>query len=249
MAKQSGLADALFFNGYDLSNDIQSLSVGMPSQLLDVTAIDKSAIERIYGLRDGAIPFTAYMNDATGRAHPVLNVRPTTDVQVMYCRGSVLAAPAAAHVAKQVGYNPARGADGSLLFSVETLQNGYPTEWGKQLTAGSDAITGAADGTSVDFGTGSTAFGLAAYLQVMAFTGTSVTFALQESSDDAVGDPFAAVTGGGFTAVAAANVTQRIETSLTQTVERYLRWSATGTFTACTFVLMVIRYGGANREM
>lgn len=248
MAKKSGLGDELFFGGYQLSNDIQQLSVGMPSALLEVPGINSSAMERVYGKRDGQINFTSYFNDAAGRAHPVLSARPSTDVQLLYCRGTTLGDPACGQVAKQVGYDPARGEDGSLLMTVQTLANLYPAEWGKQLTAGLDNITGAGNGTGVDFGTGSTAFGLAAYLQVTGFSGTSVTFTLEESSDDASSDAYAPVTGGAFTAVAAANVVQRIETSLTQTVERYLRWSAAGTFSSCDFVLMVIRYGGANRE-
>jgi hypothetical protein len=53
------------------------------------------------------------------------------------------------------------------------------------LTAAPRTDTTATNGTSYDFGTGSTAFGLQAYLQVLSFTGTSCTIKLQESSDNA----------------------------------------------------------------
>jgi hypothetical protein len=113
---------------------------------------------------------------------------------------------------------------------------------GLQGTAGVRADTTATNGTSVDFGTGSTAFGLRlqAYLHVTAFTGTSCTVKLQESSDDGAGDAFADVTGGSFGAQTAVGAS-RIATSATQTVERYLRVVTTGTFTVCNFHVTIVR--------
>jgi hypothetical protein len=85
-------------------------------------------------------------------------------------------------------------------------------------------------------------FGLQAYLHVFAVVGTSVTVKLQESSDNS-GDAYADVTGGGFTAVTAVAGTgsQRIQTSRTQTIERYLRVVTTGTFSSATFAVAVVR--------
>ena len=68
---------------------------------------------------------------------------------------------------------------------MEAQSNLFTLDWGRSLTAGKRTDTEASDGDSVDFGTGSTDFGLQAYLHVFAFTGTSVTVKLQESSDDA----------------------------------------------------------------
>ncbi|WP_372352624.1 hypothetical protein [Streptomyces sp. KL116D] len=99
----------------------------------------------------------------------------------------------------------------------------------------------------MDFGVGSPPlfngaanFGLQAYLHVFAFTGTSVTVKLQESSDNGVGDPWADVTGGAFTAATAIGA-QRIETARGLTVKRYLRAVSTGTFTSATFAVSVNR--------
>jgi hypothetical protein len=91
----------------------------------------------------------------------------------------------------------------------------------------------------VDFGTGSTLFGLQAYVQVFSFTGTSCTITIQESSDNGA-DTYANVTGGAFTA-ATGRTTQRIQTSRTQTIERYLKVTTSGTFSECTFVVLVNR--------
>lgn len=241
MSKQSGLGDALYIAGYDLSGDIGAVNgIGGGPAALEVTGIDKSAFERIGGLRDGHIDYTAYFNPAVGRAHVRLSTLPTTDVILSYFRGTTLGGASANLVAKQLNYDPTRADDGAFTFAGQNQGNGYGLEWGTSLTAGKRTDTTATNGTSVDFGTGSTTFGLQAYLHVFAFTGTSVTVKLQQSSDNGVGDAFTDVTGGGFTA-ATGITSQRIATSSSQTVERYLRVVTTGTFTNAIFAVSVNR--------
>ena len=239
MAKQSGLGDNFYVGGYDLSGDINSVEGGSPLETLDMTGIDKSAYERIGGLRDGKLDLVAFFNPAAGRAHPVLDVLPDTDSVCTYARGTALGSPAACMVAKRVSYDGTRGDDGKFTFKVGAVANGYGLEWGRQLTAGKRADTTGTNGGSVDFG-GSTAFGLQAYLQVFAFTGTSCTVKLQESSDDGAGDAWADVTGGSFGAQTAIGAS-RIQTARGLTVERYLRVVTSGTFSACTFSVVVVK--------
>lgn len=241
MSKQSGLGDNLYVGGYDLSGDIGAVNTirGGPA-VQDVTGIDKSAFERIGLLRDGEISFTSFFNPAVTRAHPRLSLLPVTDQVITYCRGTALGSPAACMVGKQINYDGNRADSGEYTLAVQALANGYGLEWGTQLTAGKRTDTTATSGTSVDLGTGSTAFGLQAYLQVFAFTGTSVTVKIQESSDNGAGDAFADVTGGTFTA-ATGITTQRIATSSGQTIERYLRVTTTGTFTNAIFSVVVVR--------
>lgn len=240
MAKQSGLGDNLYVGGFDLSNDIGSLSeiAGGHSPLV-VTGIDKSAPERIGGLRDGRLAYQAWWNPAAGRAHKVLSPLPTADQVVTYSRGTALGGEAASLVAKQINYDPTRGTDGALIPSVMAQANGYGLEWGRLLTAGKRTDGAAGNGTGVDFAA-STAFGLQAFLHVFAFTGTSVTVKLQESSDNAVGDPYADVVGGAFTA-ASGVTSQRIETTRSLTVERWLRVVTTGTFSNAVFAVVVMK--------
>lgn len=242
MAKQSGLGDRLFVAGYDLSGDIGSLGRigGGLAGTQDVTGIDKSAMERIGLARDGSLEYTAFFNKAVDRAHLRLSPLPTADQLLTYCRGAALGSPAANLVGKQINYDPSRSADGSLTIEVQTLANGFGIDWGRLLTAGIRTDTAATNGASVDLGVGSTLFGLQAYLHVMAFTGTSVTVKLQESSDNGVGDPWADVVGGAFTA-ATGITSQRIETARGLTVERFLRAVTTGTFSNAQFAVSVSR--------
>lgn len=242
MSKQSGLGDNLYVSGVNLSGDTGSLGriSGGLAGTQDVTGIDKLAYERLGLLRDGALEWTAFFNPTAGAAHPTLKTLPVTDVQLMYTRGTTLGNPAATMIAKQIGYDPTRAADGSLTIGVQALPNGFGLEWGKLLTAGIKTDTAAAIGTGVDFTAGA-AFGLQAWLQVLSFTGTDVTVKLQSSTDNGVGDAYSDVAGGGFTAVTSGPQVQRIQTARTQAIERWLRVVTTtvGGFSNLQYAVMV----------
>ncbi len=240
MAKQSGLGDNLYVAGYDLSGDIGSLgSVSGGPAALEVTGINKSAFERLGGKRDGALEYTAFFNKATDQAHPRLKLLPTTDQIVSYLRGAALGGQAACLVAKQLNYDGSRNEDGSLTFKVNAVANAFGLEWGRNLTAGKRTDGSAANGTGVDFAA-ATAFGLQAYLQVFAFTGTSATIKLQESSDNGSGDAYADVTGGAFALVTGVT-SERVATAGNLAVERWLRVVTTGVFSNLVFAVVVAR--------
>lgn len=317
MSKSSGLGEQFFLSGYDLSGDVGSLSnVHGGPELLDSTGINKYAHERLGGHVDAGLGFTAWFNDATGQAHPVLKTLPTGLVHVMYVHASTIGAPAACMISRQINYDPTVGQDGSLSFAVQANNMGTGMEWAQMLTLGKRTDTAATAGTGHDGGasqavsvaiatssianptvittaaphglatgdsvliaghTGSTptingnrtvtvtgastftipvnvtadgtggtvtrtstAFGLSAYLQVFAFTGTDVTVKLQDSADNST---FADLTGGGFTQVTSAPTVQRIATTTTKQVRRYLRATTTtsGGLTSVTFAVAYMR--------
>ena len=72
MAKQSGLGDNFYLHGYDVSGDLGSVSVSGGPAALEVTGIDKSAFERIGGLRTGGMSWQAWFNPASA---DIWNVR------------------------------------------------------------------------------------------------------------------------------------------------------------------------------
>lgn len=240
MSKSSGLGANCYVGGYDLSSDILSVQkLGGGPATLDVTAINKSAFERIGGLRDAQVQFTTAFDTAVGAEHAALSTLPTADVHVMYLHRTSIGTQGACQVSKQIDYNPTRATGGMFTFQVTAQSNGYGLEWGNSLTAGLRTDTAATNGTSID-GAAQSAFGAQAYLQVTAFTGTDVTVTIQDSADNS---SFANVTALSFAATTAAHTTQRIATANNATIRRYLRaiTSTSGGFTSVTFAVVVVR--------
>lgn len=216
MAKETGLGDNLYVDGYDLSGDIGAItSLNSSRALLDVTGIDVDAHERLPGLRDGELSFNNWYNPSDGSdpddptgAHEVLkdieNERHT-----MYYRGTSLGGPVAAFIGAQASYQLNRNNDGSLSGTVQVMNaGGRGIEWGRSLTAGKQNATGAGNLTGVldpDFPNGNTV-DLSAYLQIFAIEGSAgddVAFKLQHSDY--------------FSAVAADDDAIRTVTNLTNT--------------------------------
>lgn len=240
MAKQWGGGDNFYIGGYNISGDVNSLgTISGASAPLEVTGIDKSAIERIGGQRTGTMEFTTFFNDAAGQEHAILKTLPTADTQTMYFRGATVGNAAAAMTAKQINYDGTRAADGAFTFNVQALSNGYGLEWGQMLTAGVRTATGGENGTSIDT-TGSLDFGAQAYLQVFSFSGTDAQVKIQDSADNS---SFTTIATLVFTTITAAPTFERLATGNTATVRRYLRYSistASG-FTSLAFAVMVVK--------
>lgn len=236
MAKSSGLGANFYIGGYDLSGDVGSVDQmsGGPA-LLDVTGIKSSANERIGGLRSGDWQFTSFWNSASGHEHPALSPLPTSDVIACYLNGTTLQNVAAAINAKQIGYDPTRGADGSLTLKVELQSNGYGMEWGEQLTAGLRTDTTATTGSAVDDLAG-TSYGAQAYLQLAAFSGTSVDVTVTHCTTSG-GTYSSLLDFGAQTGIGA----WRTSVSNSTTVDRYLKVNTAGTFSAATFAVVFCR--------
>ncbi len=241
MAKQSGLGDQLYLSGYDLSGDVGSINTISGSfETLDVTSIDKSAFERLAGKRTGTLEFSTFFNDDTigDSEHTALKGLPNTDVIATYHRGTALGAPAVGCIGKQVNYDWSRGNDGGLTSSVQILSNGYGLEWGVAGTAGKRTDTSATSpATGIDT-TASASFGAQAYLQVFAFTGTSVTVKIQDSADNS---SFADISPSLTFAAATAKGAQRVSVANGTTLRRYLRVVTTGTFSNAVFAVVIVK--------
>ena len=236
MSKQSGLGQQFYLDGVDLSGDTGAAnSISSPRMVQPVTGIDKYAFERIHLLKDGAFNWQSWWNP-TG-AHAELSTLPTGDRIANWLTGTTLGDPAFGVVCKQLSYDPTRAADGSMTIAVQGQANGFGLEWGKTLTAGAADFTGAANGTGVDFAA-STDFGLQAYLQVLEFTGTSVTVTLQDSAN---GTDWAGIGSGVAFAAATAEGAQRIQTDRDETIRQHLRIVVSGTFDTATLAVVVVK--------
>lgn len=242
MAKETGLGDNFYVGIYDLSGDTQAVDTISTSQTpIDKTGINVKAYERILGLRSGKLAWKSHFNTAAGQEHVALSALPRTDIIASYFHKPATAGnPSASLVAKQIDYKGTRDSKGDLIFSIDAESNRYAIEWGIGLTPGIASQSSAGSLTGINDVAASTNFGLQAYLHVFSFTGTSVSIAIQESSDNGSGDPYADVTGGTFT-TATGPTSERIQTGRALTVEKWLRIKTTGTFSALTFAVNVVR--------
>lgn len=131
MAKESGLGATISVDDSggtlrDISNDVLSFSVNTPQGLLDVTGVDKSAMERVLGLSDGTVQLQVAFNDAapTG-SHTVFKTRTGTRTFTWAQSGQTLT------MEMLIGESSwARGNDGSLIGTISmSLQSGTVPTW------------------------------------------------------------------------------------------------------------------------
>lgn len=244
MSKSSGLGAALLVDEYVLSNDVGAVTqIACPVGQFNVTGLDKEAIERVELVRDGLIDYTPFYNPAADAAHAVLSTLPTDDRITTFLHRNQQGAAAFSLSGKQINYDGNRAATGELTFAVSNVGNGFGAEWGIVLT--DDGITTSAGPENLagwDYGAtvGTTAFGLQAYLHVAAITGTDADISIEHSDDDGAGDPYTTVTGATFTTVTGAGK-ERIATSATESIKRWLRVAITGTYSDLQFLVTVNR--------
>ena len=242
MAKQSGAGSALWFGSVDLSGDVGAITGAETTRAaLPITGIDKSAEERTTGLRDGTLGFTAYWNTAAGGAHLSLLTHPTTDVQVSAAIGTPAVGTAACSIlAKQTNYAVARGADGSLVATINAVGNGYALEWGELLTTGKQTFaSGTVNGASIDVGAVSTLFGAAAYLHVFSIGSGNPTVTIKDSADNGT---FAALAPTSLVFTPTVAGVNHLVTGLAATIRRYIRVEVTGTYTNLVAAVIFVRY-------
>ena len=247
MAKSSGLGDAFYVGGSDLSGDINSFSKinGGTATQQDMTDITQSAHSRAGLERDAGMDFAVFFDPTV--AHPVLSALPTTDVVGTYFRGTAIGNPAASLNGKQVNYDWTRCADGSLIGAVSLVPNGFGLEWGVQLTPGHRVDSAAVAASSANsYNTlASAAFGAQMYVQLFAFTGTSVTISLWDSADNVT---FLAVAGLTTTALTTGAQSVRVAISNTATVRQYIAVATVGTFSNADFAVQVTKNGIAGQS-
>jgi len=246
MTVQSGLGGRFFVAQYDLSGDVGAITSCQDSRVQqDISAIMDAGTRR-QGLRiDGQLGYTAFWDNAAGRAHPVLKGLPQGSIHT-WCIGAAVGSVAAPLVANVSQYDDAVGQDGSLAITAAAQSSGgYGIEWASLLTTAPQTFASAAAGTYIDeyapvFATLAlpSVHGLSAYLHVFSIGSGSATVHVQDSPDHI---SFADVTGAVFTA-ASGPTSQRIATSATQAVERYLRVNVTGTFTDLVCAVAVHRF-------
>jgi hypothetical protein len=244
--RSTGLGAALWVAGYDVGASTNSLSrIGGGNTPIPMTDITQAAMAREGGQRDGGMDIVSYWNPDAGGSHDVYSPLPRTDEVATYAAYTpAIGTPSASCIGKALNYDGNRAQDGGFLLNVSVQANGYGLQWGYLATAGmrtDTAATAAAAVTAYDQLTVSPgAFGLVMFVHLKAFTGTSVTIKLQESSDNGA-DAYADVVGATTGALTTAPQAVRVATG-SIAVERYLKVVTTGTFSNAVFAVQVYRH-------
>ena len=256
MAKSSGLGMRLYLQGLDISGDVGAInSIHASMAPLEVTGIDKSAVERIIGRHDGEITFNVWFNDAAaanraasaGSSFFVLSALPTTNVLALVLKGTTRGDTVWAITAKQVNYDWSRNADGSLQGTVQLLgAAGFPLENGKLLVAKTTHAS-ATDETGINHGSQSTV-GAVGFLQhFTALTGT-VEYDIEDSSDSTNGVDGIWANLLPFVDVATPYAATAQRVAVNGTVEKWTRASTNGTFTGAQFAMALRRRGAGDYD-
>ena len=136
MAKVSGLGDYIAVDdsggsARDISNDVTSVEIAIPQNLIEATGINNSAMERIVGLGDGTVSLSGVFNSASNKSHDVFKVRTGTRTVTYAAGGNSSGKPKLEMEMLVAGYNLSRGSDGSMTWTAElSLQSGTTPTWG-----------------------------------------------------------------------------------------------------------------------
>ena len=135
MAKQTGLGDYFACDSSagtlrDISSDVTGLGVNIAQNLIDITGIDKSAMERLIALGDGSFTVSGVFNSAANMSHAVFSTRTGTRTVDYKIGGNTQGNPYLTMECLVDGYNLTRGSDGSLTWAVGLqLQSGTTPTW------------------------------------------------------------------------------------------------------------------------
>jgi hypothetical protein len=173
---------------------------------------------------------------ALGAEHEALANLPRGSRLATYFRGTAIGNPVFCIQGKQLNYDPTRDNVGNLTVKVEIDGDFYGSEWGQMMTAGLRTDTTATTGPFFDGGA-ATAFGAAAYLQLVEFVGTSVDVTVTHATTSG-GSYTTLMDFGAQTAVGAF----RQSVSNVTTVNEFIKIATTGTFSLAVFAVALVRY-------
>ena len=80
MSVSTGLLTSFTFNSNDISEDILTMGIGTPNNMIDVSALDLVGFQRIIGRRDCQIQLTTRLSSASPSAHSTLSPATSTSV-------------------------------------------------------------------------------------------------------------------------------------------------------------------------
>lgn len=223
----------VYVNGYDLSSAFANAQSQQQQGAYDVTTFRATSKAAINGLAEGTLSLDGYYEAGTGTVDAVLAAALGGEgIAMVFADLDTIGRRGRACKAIETSYQVTAPVDGAVAVAAAIQADGGLDGIVSLHALGAE--TGTVNSASVDNGA-ATSNGAVGYIEATAFTGTSVTVKVQHSSDNTTWADLIT-----FTAVSAANVTERKTSS--GTVNRYARHVISGgTFTSVTEVVGLAR--------
>ena len=233
MAFQPGKNAAVFAAQFDFSGDLTQYQFASSRQTVNVTTMGNDDKVFLAGVAEGRISVQGVWNPAADRTDEEINAFDGVFVPITASPQGATAIGNRAHMIYGLieNYQPRAPNNDAVRFSSGVQASAGA--WKGVILHPNQAETAPANFASVDGGAQTTT-GAAAFLHVLAFSGTDATVTIEDSADNSIFGSLAA-----FSQVTGLT-SERL--AITGTVERYVRVALTGTFTSITFVVSFARH-------
>ena len=225
MAKLAGDHVQVLVDGYELTGDLNRVSIPDTRDLYDVTAFGDAVHQFIPGRRTVALEHAGYMNADEARSHPVLkagSVAGIVSVLLGQNTDPVAGDPVYSLAIRQGKYSVIPGFGAFVPFSAQFANRGELGGWGVALGVPT-TFTTTANGPAVNNGA-ATSQGGAAFLHVLTAAATDrYSITVEGSATGAFGGE--QTTLATFTLDGSALSSEFI--TLTGSIPQYVRWKAT----------------------
>lgn len=223
-------------NGRDMTAYLKNADLQMSAEANETTTMGAGTVTRIGGLLDSKLSLDGLYDSATNAiydlvraalataADAILAVWPLGDTAVN-ALGFGIRGRETDHATDMPNANV-------LVTSASFEGDGDVEELLSQHPLAAETTAG--NGSAIDGGAATTAGG-AVYVQCTAFTGTSITLTLEDSTDGASGWATIAT----LTAITAGGSSERV--AIAGNIKRYTRVVRAGTFTTATFSMGLYR--------
>lgn len=244
MATAHSRGTGLWVDKYNLQQRTQEFAFAISTDMASIGGL--SANEQVYLPGQRTVTLTQagiWDDDASIGPDAVFAALASTQANgVIFVPGSTTAGATAYILDAQLLTNRTypSGPGDAVKFSAtwqgkEATDTPNPPVWRGKLLGATTVSSSPSNGAAHNFGADGSA-GVAAFLSVTAFTGTSAVFKVQSSNDGSTGwaDEATFTTTTGTTSEV---------TFSSGAVDQYLRWYVSGTFTSITFAIAAAIYG------
>lgn len=234
MAKSANVNTRVYLDEFNLSGDLNSFNQDVTQETPVVTSFSDTGPRRLVANYDAMIGFLGFGQFADNGMDEQLHLLLADDAAhyiAILPGANAIGSIAYEHVAQFTNMPRSGAIGGAVLHNFDA--SGRAGMY-RGLVLGNKTSTGAESLAGQNMGTTAATQTFAVTFRLMSFTGTSITMVIQESSDDAVGDPYASIAGLTSGALSAAGVVRVTTNAVT---EAWKRLQTTGTYSSAVILV------------